>query len=407
MKKSLITIGIAAALSTACTVGAQDDGTVIQKTEGGTVTMKPVKQEINIDPKSWDFLPDPVATVGAKKITKAEFIKIVTPQAKMGVKMYKSMNKEMGPEEFKELALDAAKKLVDNALLLGLAEQNGFKPTPELGEELYKKTASEYPEGAFEKMLKEQGYDAADVKSKMAEAMAIDKWIQTKVVPSAKIDDAAVEKYYNENKERFKAPELVRASHILIKAKDVENKDGKLDAEALKKAQEKAKADAKAEAEKILAELKAGGDFAKVAKGKSACPSGKEGGDLNYFPKGQMVPEFDKAVFSLEKDKLSDLVETKFGFHIIKKTDHKQAGFEPLDKIKNEIKEQLEKETIKDQVFKMLDQEREKVKPVIAIKEDVKAAAPAAAPADAKAAKPEAAPKAKKEKKDKKDAPAK
>lgn len=369
MKRSLLMVGSSVVVFAAVHAAqAQDDGTVIQKTEGGTVTMKPVKQEIIIDPKSWDFLPDPVASIDKKKITKAEFIKVITPQAKLGMRMYEGMGKKMGPEEFKELANDAIKKLIDNNLLLGLAEQNGFKPTAEKGEELFKTTSAEYPEGAFEKMLKEQGWDIKEVKSKMSEAMAIDDWIKAKVVSTTKVDDAAVAKFYNDNKDRFKAPEQVRASHILIKTKEIDNKDGKLDAEALKKAQEKAKAEAKAEAEKILAELKAGGDFAKIAEAKSACPSGKQGGDLNYFQKGNMVAEFDKVAFALEVGKLSDVVETKFGYHIIKKTDHKQPGLEPVEKFKDEIKKQLEQEAIKDQVMKMLEAERAKVKPEIFIK---------------------------------------
>ncbi len=387
-RKSLAVVMCSTALSLAFIAAAQDDGTVVQKQPGGTVTMKPIKPEATVEPTAFDFLPDPVATIGDKKITKAEFVKIIMPQAKMGAKMSANMGKKMGPEDYKELATEAVKQLVNSTLLLGLAEKDGFKPTPEMGEEAFKETSAEYPEGAFEKMLKEQGWDVKEVKSKMSEAKAIDKWIQAKVIPTAKVDDAAIEKYYNDNKERFKNPELVRASHILIKAKDIDNKDGKLDAEALKKAQDQAKADAKAEAEKILVELKAGGDFAKIAEAKSACPSGKQGGDLNFFPKGQMVPEFDKAVFELEKDKLSGVVETKFGYHIIKKTDHKQAGVEPLDKIKDEIKKQLEQDTIKDTVFKMIDQERERVKPEIMIKDDVKKVEPEAAKP---AAKPEAA----------------
>lgn len=74
------------------------------------------------------------------------------------------------------------------------------------------------------------------------------------------------------------------------------------------------------QAEKLLAELQAGADFATKAKEHSKCPSGRNGGDLGHFGKGAMVPEFDKVAFELEEGELSGLVKTKFGYHILKRT---------------------------------------------------------------------------------------
>ncbi len=89
----------------------------------------------------------------------------------------------------------------------------------------------------------------------------------------------------------------VKASHILVKKRS--------------------------EAEKILEELKKGANFAELAKKHSECPSRKRGGDLGWFGRGKMVPEFEKAAFSLKKGELSDLVKTQFGYHLIKVTDTK------------------------------------------------------------------------------------
>lgn len=95
----------------------------------------------------------------------------------------------------------------------------------------------------------------------------------------------------------------VRASHILIST------DGK------------DKETARQEIDAIHAEITGGGDFAAIAKDKSACPSGSGGGDLGSFGRGMMVPEFEQAAFALEPGALSDVVETDFGFHVIKRTE--------------------------------------------------------------------------------------
>ncbi|MBH5318668.1 peptidylprolyl isomerase [Paenibacillus sp. GSMTC-2017] len=127
--------------------------------------------------------------------------------------------------------------------------------------------------------------------------------ISKMLAPKTKVTDEAVQTFFNENKAAFgTTPEQVRASHILVKTKE--------------------------EADAILADLKAGADFAETAKAKSTDGSAAAGGDLNFFPKGQMVPAFEEAVFALEVGAISDVVKSDFGFHIIKKTDYK-AAYEP------------------------------------------------------------------------------
>ncbi|MEI6667633.1 MAG: SurA N-terminal domain-containing protein [Acidobacteriota bacterium] len=134
-----------------------------------------------------------------------------------------------------------------------------------------------------------------------------------------------VERYYNNNIETFSTPEQVRASHILFKT---EGKDEKL---------------VRAEAEKVLAEAKKpNADFAALAKKYSEDePTGKLGGDLDYFAKGRMAPPFDEAAFSLAPDTVSELVKTSFGFHIIKVADKKAATTRTLDQMRAQITEQL------------------------------------------------------------------
>jgi peptidyl-prolyl cis-trans isomerase C len=137
------------------------------------------------------------------------------------------------------------------------------------------------------------------------------------------VSDADIEQYYRSNQSQF---EQVRARHILIRAEaDQEDSAG---AEAEKKRAAK-REEARKKAESLLARIRAGEDFAKLASEFSEDPGSKsKGGDLDYFSRGQMVPEFEAAAFALKPGEVSQLVETQFGFHIIKVEDRRIA---PLD----------------------------------------------------------------------------
>lgn len=136
-----------------------------------------------------------------------------------------------------------------------------------------------------------------------------------------------IKKFYTDNKEQFNEPAQVQASHILVKfAEDATDED---------------KAKAKAEITDIQKKVKDGGDFAELAKSHSACPSKAQGGDLGKFGKGAMVPEFEKAAFSMKVDDVSDIVETQFGYHLIKKTADFPGRVVPLEEVQDRIGTQL------------------------------------------------------------------
>ena len=122
-------------------------------------------------------------------------------------------------------------------------------------------------------------------------------------------------------------PERVRASHILLTV-------NKGDPDSLRTRK-------KTEAQRILGELKKGADFAEEARKFSDCPSKTQGGDLGYFERGRMVPEFEKTAFALKTGQMSGIVETQFGYHIIKVTDHAQASTVPFDQAKQDIEQYL------------------------------------------------------------------
>ncbi|MDP2945780.1 MAG: peptidylprolyl isomerase [Atribacterota bacterium] len=146
------------------------------------------------------------------------------------------------------------------------------------------------------------------------------------------ISDEELVEYYNKNKESFLEPEQVHACHILVETEE--------------------------EANNLLLQLKEGIiDFAEMAKEKSTCPSAENGGDLGFFTRGQMVKEFEDAAFSLEPGKISDVVQTQFGYHIIKceeKKDEYSPTFEEAkENISSTLKYQKENEAISALISKL------------------------------------------------------
>ena len=143
-----------------------------------------------------------------------------------------------------------------------------------------------------------------------------------------------IDSYYNSNVQQFQTPEQVRASHILLKT------EGK-DEAAVRK-----------QAEDILKQAKApGADFAALAKKYSEDDGSKiNGGDLDYFAKGRMVPEFEQAAFSMQPGQISDLVKSQFGFHIIKVVDKKAAATRTLDEVRPQIQQTLAAQRVEQQI---------------------------------------------------------
>ena len=170
-------------------------------------------------------------------------------------------------------------------------------------------------------------------------------------IQKVNITDADAEKYYNTHKDEFTHGEQVRASHILISANTLEliqqikAKNPDIDPTELNKKVEEQIAAQKAKAEAVLAEVKQNPDnFEKIAQKKSDDKASAErGGELGFFPKEAMVPEFANAAFSMKPNTISEsLVKSPYGFHIIKVTDRMAAGSTPFAKIKDEIKFYLE-----------------------------------------------------------------
>jgi peptidyl-prolyl cis-trans isomerase D len=158
------------------------------------------------------------------------------------------------------------------------------------------------------------------------------------------VPPADIEREYNDRITEYSTPEQVRASHILLKT---EGKD---------------EAAVRAEAEKILEKAKAGADFAALAKQHSQDEgSAPGGGDLDYFGRGRMVPEFDAVVFTMQPGQISELVKTSFGFHIIKLVDKKPGTTRPLEEVRAQLQDQLATERAQQQASSLAESLRPRI----------------------------------------------
>lgn len=268
---------------------------------------------------------DVVVTVDGKNITHGEIMK--------GVQMnMMQMSRRVPPQQLQQMAGQMYKNVTDtliaNILLTKAAETSSLTVNDE---ELTKEITTieaNAPEGSsLTNALAENNIDFNEWKNDLRKQMLIRKLVEEKTANITNASLAEVTKFYEENVDSFKIPESVTASHILL-AFTPEDTDA-------------TKAQKKQEIEKIRADILAGGDFAAIAAEKSDCPSKTRGGNLGTFSKEQMVPEFENVAFTQEVGTVSGVVETQFGYHLIKVTDHQQAGIRSLSEVKDQLQEYL------------------------------------------------------------------
>jgi len=175
-----------------------------------------------------------------------------------------------------------------------------------------------------------------------------------KVEAGTSVSHEELQSYYDQHRDDYRMPEQVSVSHILIKT-PLPGPDGKVDPKGVEEARKKA--------EDVLKQVKAGGNFAELAKKYSEDPgSGKNGGSLGFIGRGRTVPEFEKAAFSLPKGSISDLVQSSYGFHIIRVDDKQAAHVKTLDEVKDQIEESIKQQkaaqAVTNQVNALLGQAR-------------------------------------------------
>jgi len=270
---------------------------------------------------------DPVARVNGVAISALELAR--------ASKVMLAGQRGMTPsaDQQKEFEMQALTQLVSAELLYQAGQKLEIKDLEkQIDDKLAQGRARFANAEDFAKAMKSMDMEEKDLRDYTRRDLIITNFIEKTIVPAVKVSEEDARKFYDQNPDKFTRPESVKASHILLGV------DEKATAEEKKAAREKA--------EKLRKELAGGADFAELAKGNSTCPSSKQGGDLGYFSKGQMVPAFEKAAFALKPGEISDVVETQFGYHIIKLTEKKAAEKVDFKEVKPRIEDFLKNQKI-------------------------------------------------------------
>ncbi len=265
-------------------------------------------------------------TVNGTDITAGQIMQMANRQLQM-------MAQQMPPEQLQAIQGQIMAQIEDGLIMeqviLDAAKNAGFSTTDEEVQKFIDENIKPQlpPEMSLEQMISQQGLDMAKFTAQMKNNLTIQKFMEAEAAKIEAATDAEAKKFYDENPSQFESPEQVRASHILVKV------DPGATAEA--------DAAAKLKAEGLAKQAKDGADFAELAKANSDCPSGQTGGDLNFFTKERMVPEFSDAAFAMDVNEISDVVKTQFGYHVIKVTEKKAPETVKLETVNENLKNHL------------------------------------------------------------------
>jgi len=233
---------------------------------------------------------------------------------------------EPAPETIRRLATEALDSLIDFELLFQASQAREISIQDADVEEEVGRTLEKFgSQKAFAEALKNQGINEDELRRDTRKSLAVNRMLEGDVLRDTRITEAQVEQFYTTNKEQFQHPPQTRASHILIRASQ--------------KASKQEQASAQAKAAQLLQLLRDGADFAELARAHSQDPGTNAlGGDLGFFSAGEMDEAFEKAVAPLEKGQISAIVRTSYGYHIIKITDRRDAGYDAIDEVRERIR---------------------------------------------------------------------
>ena len=273
---------------------------------------------------------DMIAVVNGTIISKGEFDRVRDYELRRAAQSGQQIP-EAQMQKIENSILDS---LIVGELLYQESKKKGIEVKPETVNEQLAVIKKRFPsEAEFSKALDKNNMTVSKIRADISRDMAIQQLIDQEVDQKVKTTDEESKAFYDANPKFFQQPERVKASHILIKVDEG--------------ASEEKKAEARNKIKDIQQKVQKGEDFAALAKTYSEGPSAPKGGDLDYFGRGQMVKPFEDVAFSLKPNETSDIVETRFGYHLIKVVDKQPAKNMTYAEVKDRINKHLKDQKLK------------------------------------------------------------
>ncbi len=286
-----------------------------------------------------------VAIVNGSVITKEDFDR----EMSLIQQRFSSMRKPLSDSQLSKIKKDVLENLINRELLYQESQKKEIKVDEEAINEQLRRMKKRFPsEEEFENALSKMNLSEADLKSRLTRGMAVQQLINKQIVQKVTVSEEEIKAYYDSHPDFFKEPEQVQASHILIKVDP--------------QADESKKTEALKQLEMIQQKLQKGEDFAALAREFSQGPSKAKGGDLGYFKRGQMAKPFEEAAFALRPGEVSDIVETKFGYHLIKVTGKKAETAFSYEVIKDKLQQYLKQQKARKQLNSFIEELKGKAK---------------------------------------------
>jgi len=235
-------------------------------------------------------------------------------------------------------------QVIDRSVFMQAARAAGVSAPDSVIDQLMKQFTASFNSGMTNELTK-QGLMPADFRRAIQRDLLIRDYIKSKIEPSITVSDADCKAYFDQHEAAFAGVDSVRARHIILLSSPADK--------------DKDKAERKQLIESIRARILKGEKFERLAKMYSQDGSADRGGDLGFFARGQMVPDFENVAFSLKKGELSKVFETQFGYHLVQCTDKKPAAPPNYEVAKPHIEDILRKQALGTELQNRLKQSRE------------------------------------------------
>jgi len=288
--------------------------------------------------KETKSLPEKAAVVNGVVISQKELAK----EMEFHLQRISRQGLQLSKEQMAELKNKVLENLIDREILYQESQKTGIKVDKNKIDEELSVIKKRFPSvDEYKNALSTMKISEDDIKKQIKKKLAIDELVDIKIARKIVVTDKETKIYYDANPDLFKQPEQVRASHILIKVEAGADQQKK--AQAMQKIKE------------IQKKLKDGQDFAVLAKKYSEDKgSSANGGDLGYFTRGQMVKPFEDAAFAMKPDEVSDIVETQFGYHLIKVYGKKPGKVMAYGEVKDLLTERMRQEKTQEEAVKYI-----------------------------------------------------